>query len=91
VGEAFFIHDSRIILPGPPGSGASPRPEIRIEALRTDPFLGRIEALVVAWLQEEWSAKEQIRGQAAKHGWTPQLKTAFKEACLTPRQPRAPA
>lgn len=77
----------QLVLPQAPGMNYAAVPvlgRLLPEDVRGDPFLERMEKVVVAWLLDEWLTKEAIKLQAGIHGWTPQLKEAFNGACLTP-------
>lgn len=78
---------AQLVLPQAPGLGYAAAPvlgRLLPEEVRGDPFLERMEKVVVAWLLDEWPTKEAIKLQAGAHGWTAQLKEAYNEACLTP-------
>lgn len=82
-----MIRKPELVLPQAPGLRRETLPvlgPLLPEEARRDPFLERMEKMVVAWLLDEWLTKEAIKTQAGVHGWTAQLKNAYNEACLTP-------
>lgn len=64
----------------------SPFPPMALEhAPGADPFLVRVTNLIAEWVQKEWLAIDNVKREAARHGWTPQFREqAILEVTLTP-------
>ena len=73
-----------VALPGdsPPKQHAIPK-ELAHVLVHPHSFAGRLIGIAIAWVEEEWKAREQIRTKAVVTGWNPKLKAAYKEATLT--------
>ena len=69
-------------------SGNTPRPhdvphELAHVLIHPHPFAARLIAVAMAWVEQEWQAREQIRTKAVITGWNAKLRGAYKEASLS--------